>query len=463
MKKFCKLVCMVMAAVVCLSGCGQKEKKGEVTTTPTQQTETGKPQQTEPEESPVQTEEPGALQTENPDISQTGQGKEVTEISKQFKKGINNFSYKIFDELENEVEKGENIFISPYSMAIAISMLDNGAEGESKKEIEQMLGIKDLGDRNACVKYYMSLNKEDEAKLLTANSLWVSEKMMFSEDADKDFFNPVKQYYNAEKNQLDLASADAVNQINQWVSNSTNGMIDSILKAPVEEDVPMALLNTVYLKGEWKEKFEKKDTQKKKFYGYKTTEKEMMHQEDTEYKYIEKYGMKGIEIPYANDKIAMDVFLCNNTCGTVSEDERDAGKRFAALSQKEKSDLFAFLSKAEEEEIGVVELPKFELEYGVEDISEALKKVGMKAPFEEGRNEFSKIASGIHVGKVLHKAKIDVNEEGTEASAATSIMMRCDSAVMEDDKKEFIADQPFVFAIRDVENDVILFMGSMVN
>lgn len=467
MKKFCKLVCMVMAAVVCFTGCGQKEKTSEVTTPPTQQTETGKPQAVETEETPVQTGQPAALQTSEPDISQAGQGQEVTEISKQFKNGINNFSYKIFDQLEN----GENIFISPYSMAIAISMLDNGAEGESKKEIEQLFGIKDLENWNACVKYYMSLNKEEEAKLLTANSLWLSENEVFSDNAEEDFFLPVKQYYNAEKNQLNLASMDAVKQINQWVSDSTNGMIDSILKKPLGEEIPMALLNAVYFKGEWKETFDEKDTQKKKFYGYKTTEKDMMHQEDTEYKYIEKYGMKAIELPYANEKIAMDVFILNdakddentNDDEKISEQERDINKVFRDLSAKEKSNLFAALSKAGKEEISVLELPKFDLEYGVEDISEALKQVGMKAPFEEGRNEFSNIASDIHVGNVLHKAKIEVNEKGTEASAVTAIMMECDGVALEKEKKEFIANQPFMFVIRDVENDVILFMGSMVD
>lgn len=191
----------------------------------------------------------------------------------------------------------------------------------------------------------------------------------------------------------------------------------------------------------------------------------MMHQEDTDYKYIEKYGMKAIELPYANEKIAMDVFILNDAKDDekISEQERDINKVFRDLSAKEKSNLFAALSKAGKEEISVLELPKFDLEYGVEDISEALKQVGMKAPFEEGRNEFSNIASDIHVGKVLHKAKIEVNGEGTEASAVTAIMMECDGVALEEEKKEFIANQPFVFVIRDVENDVILFMGSMVD
>lgn len=439
-----------MAAVICFTGCGSKEKTGEATAVPTQQEETGNSQTTV---SPSTSGEP-----EQSNTPQTGQGQEVTEISEQFKNGINNFSYKIFDRLEN----GENVFISPYSMAIAISLLDNGAVGKSKEEIEQVLGIEDLENWNACVKYYMSLNQEDEAKLLTANSLWLSEDIALSDNADNDFFNPVKQYYNAEKNHLNLASKDAMNQINQWASDHTNGMIDSILSEPLDVDTKMALLNAVYFKGEWKEKFEEENTQKKKFYGYKTTETDMMHQENVEYKYIEKYGMKAIELPYANEKIAMDIFILMDDDEEMYEDYNNISKLFSELSAEEKTDLFTALSETQKEEISVLELPKFDLEYGVADISKALKEMGMKAPFEGG-NELSKISSDIYVDQVLHKAKIEVNEEGTEAAAVTVIEEETDSLVEEGEKKEFIADQPFVFVIRDVENDMILFMGSMQN
>ena len=449
MRKFCKLVCIIMAAVICFTGCGINGKSSTSTAVPTQQTETGNPQPT----SQSATDKP-----ELSDIPQTGQGKKATEISEQFKNGINNFSYKIFDQMEN----GENIFISPYSMAIAISMLDNGAEGKSKEEIEQMLGIEDLENWNACVKYYMSLNKDDKAKLLTANSLWLSENIILSDNADNDFFNPVKQYYNAEKKQLNLASEDAMKQMNQWVSDNTNGMIDSILDEPLYEDIEMTLLNAVYFKGKWKEKFEKENTQKKKFYGKnKTSETDMMYQENTEYKYIEKNGMKAIELPYANGKIAMDIFIPMSD-EKKNEKYKNISELFSNLSVREKSDLFKALSEAEEETISVLELPKFDLEYGTADISEGLQNIGMKAPFEHNA-EFSKISSNLWVDKVLHKAKIEVNEEGSKASAVTAIIMGNDVCVLvdEEEKKEFIADKPFIFAIRDVENDVILFMGSM--
>ena len=170
MKKFCKFICMFMAAIFGLTGCGikaQTEPQG--TGQAAVQAQTSEPPQSQTEESVVTT-EPNTERTPQMDTSEI---MEVTELSKQFQKGMKQFSYKIFEQLEN----GENVVISPYSMAVAISMLNNGADGQTKKEIEKMLGITNLEEWNACMKYYMSQNKEESAKLLTANSLWLSDNL----------------------------------------------------------------------------------------------------------------------------------------------------------------------------------------------------------------------------------------------------------------------------------------------
>lgn len=442
MKKFCKLVCMVMATVVCFTSCGAAGKKETPTATPkSQQTDTKEPQSTGTSAA-LQS---AAGKTGATDIPQTDVKKMDTE---QFKTGINNFSYKIFEQLENN----ENIFISPYSMAIAISMLDNGAEGKSKEEIEQMLGIKDLEDWNAYVKYYMSLNKDEQAKLLTANSVWFSDKLALSENVENDFFNPVKFYYDADKKQMDLTSEDALNQINKWVSDKTDGMIDSILSDKLEENIKMLLLNAVYFKGEWKEKFNKENTEKEEFHGKdKTTKVDMMSQYNNSYKYVVRNGIKAIELPYADEKIAMDILL-------PEKDGKQINRIFSRLTDKEKSELFSALSQAEAEEIASVKIPKFDMEYGVKNISKALQESGMESAF--GNTDFSKISSELSVDSVLHKAKIEVDEKGTKASAVTGIIMK-ETCVLPTEEKNFIADRPFIFVIRDVENDVILFMGSM--
>lgn len=426
MKKFYKSLCMIMVMMICFIGCTGKR-----------QTDTS---------------------AATPPITISQEIKEVTEISEQFKTGINNFSFHIFEQLEN----GENIFISPYSMAIAISMLDNGAEGKSKEEIEQMLGIEDLENWNACVSYYMSFHKEDSSKLLTANSLWLSEDIALSDNAENDFFYLVKQYYHAEKKQMDLASEDAMKQINRWVSDNTKGMIDSILDEPLEKDTKMALLNAVYFKGKWKEQFDEGNTRKEPFYGKdKTSQTDMMFQTNTTYKYIEKDSIKAIELPYENGKTAMDIFIPISN-GEKDEKSKNISELFSSLSIEEKTELFTALSEADEQTISVLELPKFESEYGVRDISEALQAIGMETPFSA--SEFSKISPDIKVEKVLHKAKIQVDEKGTKAAAVTMVTQTNGIELyVDEERKEFIVDQPFIFVIRDVENDMILFMGSIQN
>lgn len=454
MKKFCRLVCIIMIVATCFTGCGVKGQKGTPTVTP----EVTTSQEAKIQETPqFTTDEP-----QETDIRQSGEGTEVTEISTQFREGINQFSYKIFEQLEN----GKNIFISPYSMAIAVSMLNNGADGKSKEEIEKMLGIEDLEDWNACVKYYMSLNQEEQAKVLTANSIWLSDKLIFSENAENDFFHPVKKYYQAEKNQTDLTSQESVVRINDWVSQKTNQMINSILTEPLGERVKMLLLNAVYFKGEWKEKFDKEDTVEEKFYGKdKTSKTDMMYQYSERYKYIEKNGIRAIELPYANDKIAMDILLPMDKERTskkqkTDEKEKSINECFSNLSEKEKSALFRELSKQQKQEFTKVAIPKFDMEYGTIDISPALKKLGMEHAFAGG--DFGKISPDLYVGSVAHKAKVEVDEEGTRAAAVTSIMAN-DTACVLDEVKTFIVNEPFIFVIRDVENDMILFMGSMQN
>lgn len=413
MKKFYQCISIFLTIILCFSGCGGKT-----------QIETG------------------------------GRGQATEEVTSQFQTGINQFSYQIFEQLDN----GENLFISPYSIAIAISMLDNGADGQTKSEIERMLGITDLEKWNACVKYYMSQNKEEQAKLLTANSLWLSDSLTLSADAETDFFQPVEKNYEAEKIQMNLSGEEARNQVNGWVSEHTEHMIEQLLTQQLDPRTEMLILNAVYFKGEWKEKFEKENTVKDNFYGKdKTSKIEFMCRNNTSSRYINKDGITAVELPYGNENIVMDILL-------PTEETGDICKLFSELSDKEKSDFLKELSHSEEEKLGALMIPKFRMEYGVKNIKEALKALGMKRAFEQGAAdgsgaaEFSKIAPDLYADEVLHKAKIEVDEEGTKAAAVTAIEMRTKSC-----PEIFVANRPFLFVIRDRANDIILFMGSVQN
>lgn len=456
MKKFYKSVCMFIGGILGFTGCSGNTHIG-----------------VQNEEQIIETQNAEQV-TETPSVIKNTDSSEVTgetvtaKITEEFKTGINQFSYKIFEQLEEE----ENIFLSPYSMAIAISMLDNGASGQTKAEIEKMLGIKDLEEWNKCVKYYLSLNKEEKAKLLTANSLWLSEQLLLSENAETDFFNPVMNCYGAEKYQMNLSSEEALNQINDWVSDKTNQMIKKMLTEKPGREEKMMLINAVYFKGEWKEKFDKENTVEEEFYGReKTAEIDMMCKYNNSYRYIVKYGIKAIELPYGNENIVMDILLPEEgneklIYNLPNQTDTDAALPvsitwlFSNLSDKKKSNLFTALSKAEPKKVDIVKIPKFNMEYGGKEIADDLEALGMVQAFDSENAEFSKISPQLYVNSVLHKAKIEVDEEGTEAAAATKIGMRSTGMT---EQKTFIANQPFLFVIRDRENDMILFMGSIQN
>ena len=254
---------------------------------------------------------------------------------------------------------------------------------------------------------------------------------------------------------MNLSSKEALTKINGWVSEKTEHMIEEFLQEAPSEDVQMILLNAVYFKGEWKEQFDKEDTVREKFYGKdKTSEIDLMCQYDKKYRYIETDGIKAIELPYENENIVMDILL------PLSEDG-DIHKIFSKLSEKKKSNIFKKLSKTEPEQIASVIVPKFEIEYGVQEITNHLKSLGMNRAFDSQTAEFSKISSGLYAGAVFHKAKIEVDEEGTQAAAATEVQMRKITCAV--GEKLFIADQPFLFVVRDKANDMILFMGSVQN
>ena len=432
-KKSRKIIAMLMAATT-LAGCG--------TRTPSN-----------PNSQPMATNESN-LKAEVTGFKETTLSEpEILTQEKEFSKGVNQFSYDIFNKLDDE----KNTFLSPYSIATAFSMLANGAEGKTKQEIMNLFGIQDLDKWNAYIKEYTNQYQKDNTKLLTANSVWLSNRLTLSQRADQEFFAPLSAYYRIEKKQTDLSTDATRKEINSWVSGNTNGMIDPFLEENVEETVQMILMNAVYFAGDWEQEFEKKDTQTLAFYGAnKETQVDMMCKYGKEFKYIEKNGIQGIELPYVGNKIAMDIFIPNPY--SEAEPRENIRECFGKLSNKEKDEIFTTFDKAGTEKISTLRIPRFTMSYSLENLKDTLVDMGLTAVFREDA-EFDKIAKGIWVDKVTHKSKIKVDEKGTEASAVTSIMMK--ETAMIKDEINFIVNQPFIFVIRDVETGTILFMGDI--
>lgn len=388
------------------------------------------------------------------EMSESMEEKISTKDMKTFSKSVNQFSYELYDGLEEE----ENICISPYSIISALSMLDNGADGDTKKEIEKVLGIEDITTQNKALQHYADIQKQKGIKFYWANSVWISEEVELGDNSEKEIFQPLQQFYNADKHFQQLDTIETMNQINKWVSKETKGMLDNLIMEPLTPNTKVLLLNALYFQGEWSNSFIY-EGDKMQFNGRKEVSMvPEMYLEDISLKYITKYGLRGVEIPYKDDTFVMDVFL-------PEQEGENAISIFHGMTQKEKKNLFAEFKKIEKQQMQKIIMPKFTTEYNVDSklLIDTLKEMGIKDAFFPEKADFSKISTNFsfYVDKILHKTKIEVQEKGTKAAAVTSVMMENGVQAITQEDLIFIINQPFIYTIRDTSTDMILFIGSI--
>ncbi len=367
----------------------------------------------------------------------------------QLKDGINEFSMNMYSALPAD----KNIFYSPYSIASALSMLDVGAGGTTKNELEKALGITNLDEWNDEMKAYLSKDWSQNTFVNTANSIWMNKGTTWAANINSDFLTPAKDYYSGEVYEADFdGQADKVVQnVNNWVSDNTNKMIPEILK-----DIPggtvMMLINAVYFEGKWDTPFTEDQTFQSSFYG---TDKEsvvdMMHLYGEHFAYMDNGEIKGITLPYDGDNVVMKVFM-------PTADDGDINELFDKLSNEEKQKLISSLDDASNVEIDTLQLPKFTDEQRIDGLDDILKNMGIQSAYSESA-DFSKIADGIAVSSVNHRAKVIVDENGTKAAAETDIMIKETAMMPSEETYNFIVDKPFVYVIEDQSTGMILFMG----
>lgn len=367
----------------------------------------------------------------------------------QLKNGINEFSMNMYSALPAD----ENIFYSPYSISSALSMLDVGAGGTTKNELENALGITDLDKWNDEMKAYLSKDWSQNTFVNTANSVWMNKGTTWAANINSDFLTPAKDYYSGEIYEADFdGQADKVVQnVNNWVSDNTNKMIPEILKE-IPGGTVMMLINAVYFEGKWDTPFTEDKTFQSSFYG---TDKEsvvdMMHLYGEHFAYMDNGEIKGITLPYDGDNVVMKVFM-------PTTDDGDINKLFDKLSNEEKQKLIDSLDDASNVEIDTLQLPKFTDEQSIDGLDDILKNMGIQSAYSESA-DFSKIADGIAVSSVNHKAKVIVDENGTKAAAETDIMIKETAMMPSEETYNFIVDKPFVYVIEDQSTGMILFMG----
>ena len=348
-----------------------------------------------------------------------------------------------------QASEDENVLISPLSIQLALAMTANGADGDTKTEMEALLGGEiSLEDLNEYLYAYVhDLPSAEKYKLQIANSVW------FRDDegrlqVEKDFLQKNADYYGA---QAYKAAFDdqTLKDINNWVKGHTDGMIDSILDQ-IDDDAVMYLINALVFDAEWQHVYDKSDVYKGKFTNIDGTEKQvdMMHSEETVY--LQDENATGFMKPYSGSKYSFAALLPNKGV--------DIYEYIAGLTGEE------LMKTLNTPQLGMVmaTLPKFSYEYEL-TMNDVLKDLGMPTAFNETKADFSKLGESsrgnIFIGEVLHKTFISVDELGTKAGAVTKVEMNDESAPM----SEWVVNlnRPFVYMIIDNETKlpVPVFIG----
>jgi serpin B len=364
----------------------------------------------------------------------------------------NAFAAELFSVIHKNETKEDNIVISPLSLNMALAMVWNGANGETKQAIQKAMGMSDYSQSEVNA-YFKKLREalvktDPTVKLAIANSIWSKKGF----PVKQDFYNVNKDWYSAEVKELDFSSPSAADIINQWCSDNTNGLIKKMIES-IPEDVVMYLINALYFKGEWSDKygFVASSTKNEPFYkenGQSTTVKMMQQSNQLGY-YSDKY-LASTALSYGNGAFSMVFILPNQN---VSFDKM--------LEQLKQPDYWnRCLNPSGSYEVNLY-VPKFKIEYE-KKLNETLAQLGMGIAFSS-RADFLGISDiPLKISQVKQKACIEVNEKGSEAAAVTVVEMGLTSAGPSTPQKvTFRADRPFLFAIKENSTGTVLFMGKI--
>jgi len=369
-------------------------------------------------------------------------------------KGNNSFCFDLYKELKGE--EG-NLFFSPYSISTALAMTYAGARGETEKEMAQVLHFPLTQEslHPAFSKLQSDLNaiqNKGDVQISIANSLWAQESYKFLDS----FIELNKKYYGAGLYFVDFIKKreTARKQINKWVEKETHDKIKELIKQPMLNiDTRLVLCNAIYFKGNWLSQFDKKKTYNRDFHvSPDTTILVPMMYQQTRLKYKCFGEFCALELPYESNDLSMIIFLPNEDDGLLEfEDHLTADSVHIWIDELMKVD----------EGLVMVNMPKFKTISEFE-LSRTLYDMGMPDAFSLPPADFSGMTGTkeLFISKVIHKAYVEVNEEGTEAAAATAVVMLKSVAVQ---PLEFKADHPFIFLIRENQTGSILFIGRIVD
>lgn len=365
--------------------------------------------------------------------------------------GNNAFAFDLYGEIA-EKEAG-NLFLSPFSISSALAMTYVGARGDTAAQMKRTLhfdsAAEDLNPGfSALMKRFNTSGKSYQ--LSVANALWGQKGTEFY----PEFVDITRKYHDAGFMEVDYTyrTEEARQTINGWVEEKTNRKIVNLIpQGALDSLTRLVLTNAIYFKGRWEAQFDPKQTEEAPFFvsAQQNPNVPLMHRLG-KFKYGETDEMQILELPYIGGEVVMDVLL--------PKPGFDMGGLEAGLRQ---GDIESWLAASSNREVSVY-LPRFKMEKSF-SLSGPLQDLGMTDAFDENLADFSGMSKTfLYITHVIHKAFVEVNEEGTEAAAATAVVMGTKAAPM-DAPPVFRADHPFLFLIRDVQSGSILFIGRLAD
>jgi len=369
-----------------------------------------------------------------------------TALEKEVLSTSSDFGIRLFKELiGTEAEK--NVFISPLSVSLALGMTLNGAAGQTEADMRDVLGFSGMGSSQINEAYRQLTDRlkgmDPGVVLEIANSLWA--RLGF--EVEKPFIEANRSYFDALARTLDFGLPSAKDTINGWIETKTHGRVQHMVERIGRDDV-LFIVDAVFFKGIWTVRFDESLTRNGSFIqtGGTALACPMMHLE-TDLPYLETDEFQAVDLDYGSGHFSMTVLLPKE------------GVSVDALASMLTSETWADWTGRFTPTNGALTLPKFKTEYGT-DLKQALIRLGMGVAFTGGA-DFTRISrtGGLFIGQVLHKAFVDVNEEGTEAAAATVVV------ILRGPPSGFqmAVTRPFLFAIREKETGAVLFIGKIVD
>lgn len=382
----------------------------------------------------------------------------ITENGQKYIVNANNkFAFDLYSQLDND----ENVFFSPYSISSAMAVVYEGARGGTASEIKSALYFPDNEAlRSNFIAAYENINKKNNNyELSTVNDLWIDKTLPIKQD----YLDVIMNHYKAKASNVDFVNnkEKARKTINDYISRQTKKRIPELLKSGnIDVMTKLIITNAIYFKGDWEEPFEEDNTKNRSIFHKTDTqniEVDLMYKYDSEdLNYTEDKDVQILELPYKGDDLSMLIVLPKKDLNSIKP-----------ILTKERLDKYRLNMEAKK--IGTIALPKFELDTKYE-LAKDLDSLGIKKAFNASTADFSGIATNsngknlLSISEVIHQAYVKVDEEGTEAAAATVVVMKTAAPAEKETKKiNFIANKPFMFIIQENNSGNILFMGKINN